>query len=455
MSVRPYVTALAAVLALGGATVTAVVTSIDGSAQVDTVAARLDPGVGDLAVAYDVGDVDRFVVDASAEATRRAGGYSSTRRGGSVGLWRITRDGVTVHAPPAGYLVPMVFSAAPTDAARGAYGIEIAQVMAAGDAVVNEMTADLTGLRVGDRLDLRSTSGGTVTVRVGMIATYDAVGGTELVFDTTVATRLGFTSDTSTLMWGFDRSALESALVAVGLEGRSDTEVARSWDRPDPDATISTARTKVALGEPWYRVNDDDTISMHPDWIDTNLTDGRVLLHPTIRVRAQCHIAVVDDLTAALDELAAAGLASEIDVANANTYGGCYAPRYSRISGYLSRHTYAMAFDTNTSANCQGCVPRMHCDVVRTFRRNGFAWGGNFRRPDGMHFEWVGGRRDQIPYPSTYCPNLVESTVERFVPAMGREVLAYGAIDQTHDHDPDHDPGQHHDEQHDVDVATP
>src|SRR5690606_23971407 len=113
-----------------------------------------------------------------------------------------------------------------------------------------------------------------------------------------------------------------AALVQVGLEGRADTEITRSWDLPDPDETISTARTKAALGEPWYRVNADETISMHPDWIASNLTDGRVLLDPTIRVRAQCHVAIVADLSAALAEIAAVGLAAEIDVANANVYGG-------------------------------------------------------------------------------------------------------------------------------------
>lgn len=433
MPVRPVATALAAVLALGGTVTLGLGTAIDDAAEVTTVAERLDPVPGDLAVVSDVGDVDRFVVDASAEAAHRAGGQSATRRGGSIGLWRITRDGAVVHAPPAGYLIPMVFSASELHAARGVYGLDVARVTSAGEVVVNDMTAEQTGARVGDRLDLRTMSGGTVSVRVGMIAPYDLVGGTELVFDTAVADRLGFTNDTSTVLWGFDRAALERALVAVGLEGRADTELARSWDPPDPDETISTARVKAALGEPWYRVGSDDSISMHPAWVDSNLTDGRVLLDPTIQIRAQCHVEVVDDLSAALAEVAAAGLAAQIDVKNANTYGGCYAPRYSRISGYLSRHTYGMALDTNTVSNCQGCSPRMHCDVVRIFRRHGFAWGGNFRRPDGMHFEWVGEPRDQIAYPSTYCPNIVEPTVQRVVPPLGREVLAAGPVDPAHD----------------------
>lgn len=434
MSARVVAASLVALLALGGTVAVGVGATIDGAAEVANQAARLDPGPGDLVVAFDIGPVDPFVVEAGEEAARRAGGHSSTRRGGSIGLRRITRGTAIVHAAPAGYFVPMVFIAAPTDAARGVYGIEIARVLAAGEVVVNEMTAASTGARVGDRLDLRTKDGGSVSLRIGMLAEYDAVGGTELVVDTSVADRLGFTTDTSIVLWGFDRELIEAALVRVGLEGRADTAVERSWDPPDPDSTISTARTKEALGEPWYRVESDGTITMHPQWIEANLTDGRILLDPTIRIWARCHVEVVGDLSAALADVAAAGLAAEIDVANANTYGGCYAPRYTHTSGYLSRHTYAMALDTNTVSNCQGCRPRIHCDVVRIFRRHGFAWGGNFRVPDGMHFEWVGERRDRIPYPSDYCPNLVEPTTERLVPPIGREVLSSGPADGGHVH---------------------
>ena len=47
----------------------------------------------------------------------------------------------------------------------------------------------------------------------------------------------------------------------------------------------------------------------------------------------------------------------------------------------------------------------MNCATVRIFRKHGFAWGGNFLTPDGMHFEWVGEPRDQFSYPSRFCPN--------------------------------------------------
>jgi hypothetical protein len=98
-----------------------------------------------------------------------------------------------------------------------------------------------------------------------------------------------------------------------------------------------------------------------------------------------------------------------------------------------------MALDTNTLSNCQGCVPQMNCEVVRIFRRHNFAWGGNFLVSDGMHFEWVGERRDQMSYPSTYCPNLVQATAEAFSTEDSRSVLFVTdapAIDHDHEHAP-------------------
>jgi hypothetical protein len=196
----------------------------------------------------------------------------------------------------------------------------------------------------------------------------------------------------------------------------------------------------VLLGEPWYRFEANGSISMHPTWIATNLRPGRELLNSAIPIRARCHVKVVNGLKAALAEVAAAGLGGAIDVANANTYGGCYGgARFNRLTqtriGFLSRHSYGMALDTNTVSNCQGCVPRMNCEVVRIFRRHGFAWGGNFNVPDGMHFEWVGERRDNIAYPSEFCPNRVNATTQSTdLEPLGREVLVVGDEEANHDH---------------------
>lgn len=413
--------------------------SIDTAATVTAPAERITPPVGDLAVVFDVGDVDRFVVEASDRAARRVGGTATVGRTGSLGLRRITRGDNTVHAPPDGWLIPMVYTSLPRGSIGRVLGGDVSAVLGRDAVVMNDLTARMTGAAVGDVVVMQAADGTAVALTIAGIRPYAQVGSAELVFTYEVAQRLGATADTRSVIYGFDdRAALDDALVAEGLTGRTDTKVNRSWDAPDPDDTLSTARAKDALGEPWYRFAADGSVEMHPTWEATNLTDGRVLLDPTIQIRARCHVGVVDDLRAALADVAAAGLAPAIDVANANSFGGCYVPRFSRVSGqigFLSRHTYAMALDTNTDSNCEGCRPTMNCDVVRIFRKHGFAWGGNFRRPDGMHFEWVGEPRDQIAYPSTYCRNFAAAAPDgASAGQLGAGALLAGDQAMAHEH---------------------
>ena len=157
--------------------------------------------------------------------------------------------------------------------------------------------------------------------------------------------------------------------------------------------------------------------------------DGRLLGSLTLVVfpiptgiRAYCNVQVRADLAAALQEVATtypslvAASANQyftgIDVANTNNAGGCAVPGQARLSritqalGSVSRHSWGQPLDTSTVANCQGCTPKMDCRIVRIFRKHGFAWGGNFLTPDGMHFEWVGEPRNTLQYPSKYCANL-------------------------------------------------
>jgi D-alanyl-D-alanine carboxypeptidase len=442
---RALAATIGVVSVLAGSVVWA--TSLDSPATVDERAERAASDVGDIAVVFDVGDVDRAVVEAADRVADRIGGTATVGRSGSLGMRAITRDGATVHAPPSGYLIPMVYISMPRGSIGHVMGGDVPAALGDDRVVMNEVTADLTGAAVGDVVVMQAADGSVVPLTIGGIRPYDQLGWAELVFTYDVAVRLGATNDTRAVIYGIDdRVAFDAAVAAEGLATRQDTKVNRSWDPQDPDDTLSTARTKVALGEPWYRFTSTGGVTMHPTWKANNLTDGRVLLNASIPIRAQCHVAVVDDLRAALAEVAAAGLGGEIDVANANSAGGCYVPRFSRVSGqigFLSRHTYGMALDTNTTSNCAGCRPQMHCDVVRIFRKHGFAWGGNFRRPDGMHFEWVGERRDQIDFPSTYCPNVVTGASLRGSDdgsaAMGRGVLLAGSADAVGE------PGNFHD----------
>ncbi|HZB42030.1 MAG TPA: M15 family metallopeptidase [Ilumatobacter sp.] len=429
---RLALAAAALATAAGGAAALAQV-GAGGGATVARPAVRVDPGLEDVAVVFDLQDVDAEVVAATFAAAEQAGAAAAPARTASVGLRAVTRAGAVVHAAPDGFLIPMVLLAMPRAALGGVVGDDIPGELDDGTVMMNELTAQTTGAQQGDTLELRGLDGSSQWFRVGRVLAYARVGGAELLMTPGAADRLGVVGDTEMIVWDIrSRSAFETAVQNLGLTGRPNTKVERSWDARDPDDALSTARLKSMVGAPWYQVVSGDTIEMHPIWKATYLPPGQVLLSPAIPIRARCHNAVSGSLRAALDEVAAAGLAAAIDVANTNTYGGCFNPRYSRISGFLSRHAYAVALDMNTTSNCQGCTPRMNCDVVRIFRKHGFAWGGNWRTPDGMHFEWVGERRDQLAYPSRFCPNVAGGVPQSVDPdgatatQVGLDVLIAG-----------------------------
>lgn len=429
---RVAIAAVVVVLAVGGAVAVALDGVIDQSAAVGVGADRVVRAPGDLVAIYNPGDIESDVISRADAAAQAAGGVATPTRSGSLGMVRLTRAGAVVHAPPPGYMIPMVYSAVPLGAVGYVVGPAVAALLGPGRLVLNDLTAGIMGgAAAGDVLEIRAADGSVRPLVVAGVLPAEDVGGADMIISTDVAAGLGATADTRVVIWGFDdRAALDSALAQAGLEGRPRTKILRSWRPPDPDSLLSTPEVKAALGEPWYGFSASGSVMMHPAWSDANLTAGRVLLSDAIPIRARCHVRIVESLRAALAEVAASGLGGAIDVGNANTYGGCYAPRFTRVSGqigFLSRHSYGMALDTNTTSNCQGCRPQMNCDVVRIFRRHGFAWGGNFLSPDGMHFEWVGERRDLIPFASNYCPNLVQASTEAAdVDVWGSEVLVAG-----------------------------
>lgn len=75
-------------------------------------------------------------------------------------------------------------------------------------------------------------------------------------------------------------------------------------------------------------------------------------------------------------------------------FGGCY--NYRRVSGrsQLSVHSWGAAIDLDPVNNPLGKKWRpdsgmMPEQVVAIFRAEGWRWGGDFTRPDCMHFEAI------------------------------------------------------------------
>lgn len=70
------------------------------------------------------------------------------------------------------------------------------------------------------------------------------------------------------------------------------------------------------------------------------------------------------------------------------TWDGCYNVRLMRRSDQQwSLHSWALAFDINRKDNMLGRYPKMDRRLVNIAKYCGFDWGGQWRVPDGMHFQ--------------------------------------------------------------------
>jgi D-alanyl-D-alanine carboxypeptidase len=369
---------------------------------------------GDLVTVFNTGELLPNVGDAAIAAAADVGAVGVIGRGFGVGMTQLTRDGAAVHQATPGWYFPMSITALPIDGIVASMGAAVATPVSAGQVVMGQTSATLTQAQAGDTVNLVGFDGSIVGFVIGRIAPDAEVGGTEIVMSMTQADSLGATVPTRVLIYGnYGRAQLEAAMAARGLSTNPKIRVRRSWDPFDPDITMSLAQTKTRLGEFDYVVGANDSVSVDPTWKSTYIPPRET--YPT-GIFAACNNTIKADLAAALAEVVASGLAGAIDVGNANTAGGCYGPRFTRIFGTqlgtLSRHTWAQALDTNTVSNCQGCVPQMDCRVVRIFRKHNFAWGGNFLLPDGMHFEWVGEPRNTQQYPSRSCANAADGGIQ-------------------------------------------
>jgi len=391
--------------------------AIDRPVTAVSQAVRVSPAITDVVTVFNSGELRDDVANQAVAAARSAGASLAFGRSASVGMTGLYRGTNAVQLPPQGFAFPMGTTVLPTEAVAQTMGVDVAQFLAPDALVMGALSAGLRGAQAGDTALLTSGSGATVTFRIAAVLPASRVGGAEFLMSNEAADRLGIVRLSRVVMWGFSsRSAIDATVSSNGLVSTS-VRIRRSWDPADPDGTIGMSETKAVLGEFAYRVNANGSVSQDDAWLNASLPGGRELLNGSIPVRARCHNVIVPALRAALAEVAAEGLAATIDVANANSFGGCHLARFNRLTpdsslGFLSRHSWAMAFDTNTLGSCQGCAPPDFatrpggCRTVQIFRKHGFSWGGNYLTPDGMHFEWVGERRDNLAYPSRFCPNV-------------------------------------------------
>ena len=325
----------------------------------------------------------------------------------TISLTAQTRAGKDMFRLGEGWRIPMATMVASSTFVRAIGGDAMADIVARGQVLMGETSAKVRGAQVGDVLLLRDRKFWMRPFTIGAIVADEFVNSGDLFMSSSAAALLGempvsqiaitdIVSPASVL------SGLKKKGITIGTEFRLRT----SWDRKNPDGTLGTATTKKLLGEFSYRPTVGSSILVAGSWTSSNI--AWKMRYTDIKLGNNCHRIVVDAIQGALTEIKRAGLSQFVNTQNSNRYGGCFVGRYNRLAGNFgapSRHAWGMAIDINTDTNPQGGVPQMNCAVVRIFRKWGFAWGGNFWPADGMHFEYVGERRDQLGYPSRYCPN--------------------------------------------------
>lgn len=98
--------------------------------------------------------------------------------------------------------------------------------------------------------------------------------------------------------------------------------------------------------------------------------------------RIYCNKDMVAPLTAAFKALISTGCVTEL-----KTWDGCFNIRKKRGLSSMSLHSWGLAIDVNAFDNGLGQTPKLSKLFVSCFTNNGFNWGGNWTRKDGMHFE--------------------------------------------------------------------
>mgnify|MGYP000860335033 CR=1 FL=1 len=133
-------------------------------------------------------------------------------------------------------------------------------------------------------------------------------------------------------------------------------------------------------------------IDINDDWERHNIVSFQHALLARVRFRPlSVHQKAKAPFQQVFDEIQRQNLADRLV-----TCAGTYVPRYvgwNKESKALSSHSWGVAIDLNTEWNgykrapaplgAQGSV----VELVPIFAAAGFAWGGHFSTPDGMHFE--------------------------------------------------------------------
>ena len=229
------------------------------------------------------------------------------------------------------------------------------------------------------------------TIHVGAYApqvpTIDLVVNTAWADDVGMAQDNGLLISTGDIAPGTIRAPLERI---VGEDASVQMLDIASTLGLDPEATLTALPAGGTIGSLvgtyTYRSLGGGRIAPDPAWVAENIRTEQVPILGSVT----CHEDLFPQLRAALLEVRDTGLADEI---NPDEYAGCYYPRFIANSTTLSNHAFGLALDLNVPGNLRGSAGEMNRAVVAIFKKWGFAWGGDWRWTDPMHFELASVKR--------------------------------------------------------------
>ena len=95
-----------------------------------------------------------------------------------------------------------------------------------------------------------------------------------------------------------------------------------------------------------------------------------------------CNKDMIQPLQQAFTNIIDRGLVAELE-----TRDGCFNLRKKVGSTTPSLHSWGVAIDINAAWNGFNKPPTMSPELVGCFKDAGFDWGGDWGKPDGMHFQ--------------------------------------------------------------------
>ncbi len=171
-------------------------------------------------------------------------------------------------------------------------------------------------------------------------------------------------------------------------------------DAGQPPTVLTDSQVAQRFGSFDWKSNGGTAITILGDWVERNIVtvyvpqlDGVPTYGAQFSGRVRWHKDGVEQLQHAWRQIEAAGLLSDVLF-----WDGSFVPRRKAGGNTLSHHSWGIALDINAdwnpfgdapaSSGARGSVRRL----VPIFEAHGFAWGGRWRKPDGMHFELAQAR---------------------------------------------------------------